>query len=284
MPLSAHTIPTIVGQAILESLRENLVYARAFNEDYLGDVVPGNAVKIPSIGAVTVKDYMTYTDMDEEEVDDASQTMTIDQQKYFNVVIDDIDAAMAKPAIMAAYAREAAFQLQATIDDYLGGVLAAGGAITDDLGDETTPLDINSVNVGETLRLIARKLDDAKTPRSGRFVIVPPWFVEDLVTANIADSTDNAGELAEGLVARYAGFDVLMSHQTPNTSGDKWKIVAGSKISATWALAINKTEMLRHPKQFADIMRGLAVYGARVTRAATIAVATCDEATEPSGD
>ena len=281
MALSAHTIPTIVGQAILDSLKDNLVYGRAFNEDYLGEVAPGNAVKIPSIGSVTVQDYTVYTDMAEEQAADASQTMTINQQKYFNIVLDDIDAAMAKPPILAAYSREAAYQLQATIDEYLGGILAAGGTLTAGLGTDGTPLDINSVNVGETLRSMARKLDDAKAPRAGRFIIVPPWLVEDLVTANLAASTDNARELAEGLVGRYAGFDILMSHQVPNTSGDKWKIVAGNNISATMALAIQKTEMLRHPDQFADKLRGLAVYAGKVTRAAALAVATMDEAAEP---
>lgn len=283
MALSANTIPTIVGDAILESLRANLVYSNLFNSDYLGDVAPGNAVKIPSIGSVTVGDYTSYTDMGDEEAADTSQTMNIDQQKFFSIVLDDVDAAMAKPAVMAAYAREAAFQMQATIDAFLSGVLSDdtnGGSITTDLGDDTTPLEINSSNVGSTLRLMARLMDDAKVQRGGRFVVVPPWMVEDLVSADIADSTNNTDALSNAMVARYAGFDVLMSHQVPNTTGDKYKIVAGTDRASTMALAIDQTEMLRHPTQFADKMRGLAVYGAKVTRPAAVAVATCNEAAE----
>ncbi len=279
MALSA-AIPTIVGEAILESLRENLVYGSLFNEDYIGDVKPGNAVKIPSIGSVTIGNYTAYTDMDDEAVSDSSQTLSIDQQKYFSIVMDDVDAAMSKPRVMAAYAREASHQMQATIDSYLAGVLAAGGTITTDLGDDTTPLEINSANVGSTLRLIARKLDDAKVPRAGRFVVVPPWMVEDLVSANITDSTNNVDAISNAMVARYGGFDVLMSHQVPNTESAKYKIVAGTNLSATMALAIDQTELIRHPTQFADKLRGLAVYGSKVTRAAALAVATCNEAAE----
>ena len=116
MALSTDTIPTIVGEAILETLKGNLTYSRLMNEDYLGDIVPGNAVKIPAIGSVTIGDYTVYTDMSDEEVADDSQTLNISSQSYFSIVIDDIDAAMAKPAIMAAYAREASYQMAATID------------------------------------------------------------------------------------------------------------------------------------------------------------------------
>lgn len=280
MALSADTIPTIVGDAILESLRENLVYANLFNTDYVGNVVPGNAVKIPAIGSVTVGDYTTYTDMDDEAVTDDSQTMSIDQQKYFSIVIDDVDAAMSKPDIMGAYAREAAHQMQATIDSYLAGILAAGGTITSGLGNSTTPIEVNSSNIGTQLRLIARKLDDAKVPRQGRFVVVPPWAVEDLVTANITNSTNNTDALSNAMVARYAGFEVLMSHQVPNTTSAKYKVMAGTNLSATYALAISQTEMLRHPTQFADKMRGLSVYAGKVTRPAALAVATWNEAAE----
>lgn len=280
MALSADTIPTIVGDAILESLRENLVYGRLFNTDYQGDVAPGNAVKIPAIGSVTIGDYVEYTDMDDEAVADDSQTLTIDQQKYFSIVIDDIDRAMSKPAIMAAYAREAAHQLQTTMDSYLAGVLAAGGTLTADLGTDVTPLEINSANIGETLRLIARKLDDALVPRNGRYVVLPPWAIEDLVTVNVTLETNNADTVRNGFISRWNGFDILMSHNVPNDEGDAYKIIAGSTISQTMAMAIDKTEMVRHQTQFADKFRGLMVYGSRVTRPAALAVATWNEADE----
>ena len=53
-----------------------------------------------------------------------------------------------------------------------------------------------------------------------------------------------------------------------------------TNISATMGLAINQTETVRHQTQFADKLRGLAVYGAKVTRPAALAVATCNEADE----
>ena len=280
MALSAATIPEIVSSGILESLKEGLVYGNLFNRDYTGDVAPGNVVKIPSIGAVTVGTYSEYTDMVDQNAADSSQSMTIDQKKYFSIVLDDIDAAMAKPAILGAYAKEASFQIQKTIDSYLAGILAAGGTLVTGLGTSTTPIEVNSANIGSQLSAMAVLLDNALVPRSGRFVVLPPWAVEKLTIANIAKSTDNAATLAAGFVAQYAGFDVLMSPLVPNTTNAKYKIIAGSSISATMALAINKTEIIRHEAQFADKLRGLAVYGSKVTRAATICVGTWNNAAE----
>jgi hypothetical protein len=107
---------------------------------------------------------------------------------------------------------------------------------------------------------------------------LPPWAVEDLVESNIVDNTNNADALANAMVAKYAGFDILMSQSVPNTTGAEYKVVAGSAISATMAIALNNTEMLRHPTQFADKFRGLAVYGGKVTRPDTICVGTWNEA------
>lgn len=274
------SIPTIVGSKVLESLKNNLVYKAMFNEDYTGNVAPGNAVTIVSPGSVTVRDYTVYTDMTEEAVTDSSQSLSIDQQKYYNIVLDDIDAVMSKPDVMAAYAREAVYQLNDTVDGYLVSLLAAGGTITGDLGDDTTPLEINSANAASTLQLIARKLDDAKVPRAGRYVVLPPWYVEDMVAANLSNLTNNNEVAASGFVGRYAGFNILMSNNVPNTASAKYKIVAGTDIGATMAIALNQSEKVRHPDQFADKLRGLIVYGGKVTRGGTLAVATCNEAAE----
>ena len=281
MPLT-DSIPTIVAQAVLEALQKRLVYSRMFNQDYQGEVTPGNTVKIVSPGAsVNIGDYTKETDINWQFVSDASQDMPINQQKYFAIAIDDIDAIQARPDMLAAYARDAVYQLEDTIDQHLVTTLAgASGLITSGLGTTTTPLEINSGNIGSTLRLIARKLDDAKVPREGRVISVPPWAVEDLVAANIADSTDNVSELTNGMVGRYAGFEILMSHNVPNTTNAKYKIVAGSRMSATMAMQINQTERIRLQNVFGDGIRGLAVYGAKVTRPGAIALSFWNEAAE----
>lgn len=100
-------------------------------------------------------------------------------------------------------------------------------------------------------------MDDANVPRAGRAVVLPPVFVEKLVIANIAKSTDNSQALANGAVTRFAGFDVFISTAVVNTAGAKYRIIAGHPDNATYAAGLNEVETLRHPTLFADNLRGL---------------------------
>jgi hypothetical protein len=281
MPLT-DSIPTIVSGAVLEALRKRLVYERLYNENYAGDVTPGGTVRIVEPGAsVSVGTYTKESDISWQYVSDSSQDMAIDQQRYYAIAMDDVDRVQSRPDLLAAYASDATYQLQDVVDTYLAGLLTgASGTITADLGTDGTPLEINSANIGSTLLNMARKLDDARVPREGRSVVVPPWVVEDLVLADIADSTDNVDAATNGMVGRYAGFDIAVSHNVPNSAGSAYKLIAGSNIGATWATQISSTEQIRLPNQFADGIRGLLVYGGRVVRPGAYAVATANEAAE----
>jgi hypothetical protein len=279
MALSSASIPVIVSSAILDLLHQNLVYAKLFNQDYQGDVAAGATVRIPSIGAVVTEAYTRYTDLTGQNAADTSVDLIIDQQRAFSITIDDIDAAQAKPAILAAYGREATFQLQKDVDAYLASVLVAG-TLTAGLGTSTTPIEVNSKNVAAQLRAMALLLDNALVPRAGRAVVLPPWAIDKLVLASIVNAVDITAPAAEQLVGRYAGFSILMSPLVPNTASAKYRIVGGAPISATFAVQVDKAEQLRHPKQFADVIRGLLVYGAKLSRPATIASAYWNLAAE----
>lgn len=97
MALTAATIPTNVSSLLLESLKTNLVFAKLFNQNYMGDVVPGATVKIPSIEAVSVRAYTKYTDTTADNAGDTSIDLVIDKQNYFSILLDDIDKVLAKP-------------------------------------------------------------------------------------------------------------------------------------------------------------------------------------------
>ena len=60
-----------------------------------------------------------------------SQFLTVDQGKYFNFAVDDVDRAQGNPAVMDAAMSEAAYGLADTADQYLArtgvGLGALGG-------------------------------------------------------------------------------------------------------------------------------------------------------------
>ena len=86
-------IPEIWSAALLVNLRDNLVYGQLANRDYQGDISAfGDTVRINNIGQVTVGNYTKNTDMAAAQtLDSAQSVLTIDQSKYFNFQIDDVD-------------------------------------------------------------------------------------------------------------------------------------------------------------------------------------------------
>lgn len=270
MALSNNSIPTMVSGTILQLLKENLVYANLFNQDYQGEVTPGNILKIPSIGAVTVEDYTQYTDLVGQDAADASVSLLVNKQKAYMINIDDIDAIQSVPNILACYVADAAHALRRVVDADLAAELVAGGTLVSGMGTAAVPLEINSANICAQLRAMALLMDNANAPRADRGVVLPPWAIEKLVTASIVNSTDNTKIITDGMVGRYAGFNIYMSTAVPNTASAKYRILAGSTVSATYGIAIEESEIIRHPTQFVDIARGLCVYGAKTTRPGTV--------------
>lgn len=282
MALSAASIPTMVSNVILPVLKGDLVYGKLFNQNYIGEVSLGNNLKIPSIGAVTVEDYVQYTDLTGQNAADSSITLAINKAKAFEIVLDDIDEVQSAPDILAAYLSEAIHGLQKSLDADLAAELASAGTLVTGFGTATTPIEVNSKNICQQLRSMAMAMDNANVPRGTRSIVLPPWAIEKLTLASIVDATDNTVVLANGIVGRYAGFDIYMSALVPNTAGAKYRILAAWDQSATYAVQIEKTENFRHPKQFADVIRGLCVYGAKATRPETIVNGYWNLAAEPT--
>lgn len=273
-------IPEIFSPILLEALNSRLAYSALFNQDYQGSVTYGNKVNILSLDPVTVGNYVVDTPIDYQLLSDSKQELDINQQKYFAISLDDIDEIQSNADLMGAMARNASYQLQKTIDGFLATTASAGAGIVSGLGTTSVPLAINSANVKKTLLTIGRKMDEALVPRAGRVIIVPPWFVEKIVLAGILEATNNSEMLLNGYAGRYGGFDIYMSTNVPNTTGAKWQILAGTSIAGTMAVQLSKVETIRLETHFADALRGLAVYGSKITRPTTLAKAICDEAAE----
>ena len=273
-------IPEIFSPILLEALNSRLAYSALFNQDYQGSVTYGNKVNILSLDPVTVGNYVVDTPIDYQLLSDSKQELDINQQKYFAISLDDIDEIQSNADLMGAMARNASYQLQKTIDGFLATTASAGAGIVSGLGTTSVPLAINSANVKKTLLTIGRKMDEALVPRAGRVIIVPPWFVEKIVLAGILEATNNSEMLLNGYAGRYGGFDIYMATNVPNTTGAKWQILAGTSIAGTMAVQLSKVETIRLETHFADALRGLAVYGSKITRPTTLAKAICDEAAE----
>jgi N4-gp56 family major capsid protein len=276
-------IPTIWSARLLQNLHKALVYAQTgiVNRDYEGEIKDkGDTVKINSIGPVTIGDYTKNTNIgDPETLTDNQAILQITQSKFFNFQVDDIDQAQQNPKIMDAAMSEAAYGLANVADQYVAGFytdVAADNVI----GNDTTPVVPTKNDAYEYLVDLSVKLDENNIPAQGRWVIVPPWYHGLMLKDDRFTDASRYGStqaLLNGEVGQAAGFRILKSNNVPNTSGAKYKIIAGHPMAISYAEQVNKVEGYRPEKRFADALKGLHLYGGKVVRPTALAVLTASK-------
>jgi hypothetical protein len=148
--------------------------------------------------------------------------------------------------------------------------LAAGGGA----GGISSPLQV--------LNRIARKMDQANVDTDGRWIVVDPVFAEILMDENsklINRDFGGGEELRNGrMPGTIRGFRVYKSNNLPYlgtgtdttlSTGSETNfgiVVAGHDSAVATAEQIAKTESFRSPDTFADIVRGMQLYGRKILR------------------
>lgn len=275
-------IPEIWANELLSNINEAHVYGDVVNRDYEGEISgAGDTVRINSIGRVTIGDYSKNTNMGAPEtLTDSQKTLVIDQQKFFNFQVDDIDKAQQSPKVMAEAMKESGYGLNRVSDLFLGG-FHTGADAANLLGNDTTPIVVDAANEAyEALVDLATLLDEQNAPEEGRTAIIPPWF-RGLLRKDArfvsAGSEAATGTLKNGVIGEAAGFSVRVSNNVPATSGAKYKVQASVKPAISYAEQIVSVEGYRPEQRFADAVKGLHVYGGKLVRPTFLAVLTANK-------
>ena len=200
-------IPEVWNARLLNALRADLVYTNLFNRNYEGDIrQAGDTVHINTITDISIKDYTRNTDIDNpEQLTTADQTLVVDQAKYYNFYLNDVDKAQAKPGLIDAAMASASHGLAEAVDKYLADLLSkATGVITAGLGSTATPLQITAANAYELLVNMKTALDKANVAKMGRKVVLPPEFEGYMLmdARFAANGGKGEGRLESGAVAR----------------------------------------------------------------------------------
>ena len=156
-----------------------------------------------------------------------------------------------------------------------------------------TALSTATVSPLTVLARMARKLDTANVDSRGRWIVVDPVFVEMLKDedSRVLNADFGGSGLQNGLVLNNLhGFRVYVSNNLPylgtgaGTSGTTAQstnygvIVAGHDNAVASAEQINKVETYRDPDSFADIVRGMHMYGRKILRPEALIVANYNAA------
>lgn len=271
-------VPEIWSAQILQNLTASLVYAQAgiINRDYEGEIAQaGDTVHLTRFGAPTVRSYTKGTDISIDTLTDAEAgPLVVSQQDYFSFSVDDVDRRQALPGFVASVTADAGYNLAASVDTYVSGVMATAAT---SIGSVT----VTAAAPGAAYALLLNlrtQLGRQNVPNQGRFVIVPPELYAVLLRDDRFIRANEAGTdagLRNGLVGRAAGFDVIESNTVPDTAAANsssaahqkttgvFTVIAGHPMGTTFAEQINEVEAYRVEKQFADGVKGLHLYGAK---------------------
>ena len=144
-----------------------------------------------------------------------------------------------------------------------------------------TALSATTVSPLTVLARMARKMDQANVEARGRWVVLDAVFIEMLKDedSRMLNADFGGAGLQNGLVLNNIhGFRVYQSNALPakgtgsGTSGvtaqdaNYGVIVCGQDDAVASAEQINKVENYRDPDSFADIVRGMHLYGRKILR------------------
>jgi len=127
----------------------------------------------------------------------------------------------------------------------------------------------NCLNV---LSAAAQALDENNVPTQGRWMAIPPWFHQYLIKNKVLETEGSvvADEAyTAGYIGRAFGFDFYLSNNL--STGTRAigtlhsnRLLAGTSRAMSFAEQIVKVEAYRPENSFADAVKGLHVYGAKV--------------------
>lgn len=247
---------------LLQGLRKSLIYGQPgiANRDYEPEIKAfGDRVYVHQLGDVSIASYVkNSTSISYENLTDSRQELVIDQQKYFAFRSEDIEQIQANPEFIDTATEQASYQLAQVADQYLASFYSAAGNFV--ATSQATTSNIYSKLVASKV-----KLDELNVPTEGRYAIVAPW-IAGLLLENATFLAASKESALNGAIGQVAGIDILVSNNVPTTGSAPvvTHVTVGHASALAFAEQILNVEALRLESSFADGIRGLYTYGAKV--------------------
>ena len=249
-----HFQQTIWSKKIQDALELKCKLVDNCTKEYDGDCKYANTVKILAVGDPTIGSY-AGTDINIEAMTDASQMLPIDQANYFAFMVDDVDKAQSVPGLPEKFQEKAVHGLAVKRDAYVANLIKSGT-------NATTASARTKEAVKEAIEEAIVALRERNFDEEGVIEVTPGVY--NLFKADLIElKTSNDELVKKGVVGMYDGFKVIMTNGLAKDSGHEYCAVRGTKAIA-FAGQINNVEAGRMEKRFADYIRGLDTFGAKV--------------------
>ena len=254
-------IPTIWSENLLTSLDKQYIGVANCNREFEGEIKSrGSSVKICGVGDISIGDYVKDTDMSSpQNLSDTVAELVINKAKYFNFQVDDIDKTQCNPKLLDAAMKNAASALANAADKHIFSLYnEAGNTVECDL-DLDQPMD-KILEARETL------FKNGVLNNEDIVLEISP-AIATLLFKDLSDKLSYNNELNDtGYIGNIAGCKVYVSNNIEQESGsiEYHKCFMRSKRAIAFAEQLSEVEAYRPEKRFADAVKGLHLYGAKV--------------------
>jgi hypothetical protein len=280
----ANFVPEIWSGKLQVKFYKSTVLSEITNNDWEGEIKnSGDKVYIRTIPTITISDYTKGMSLTSQVPVSSPITLTVDYGKYFQVVVDDVDAAQADVKLMDMFTSDAAQQMKIGIDTVVLSTVAGAsptsaaanqgataGAISAgiNLGTTGAPITLSKSTVLDTILNMGQALDEQNVPEDGRWIVIPAWMSAMIKGSDLKQAYltgDDTSPLRNGKIGMIDRFTVYTSNNLYNASS-KWTIPAGTRDAISFASQITNVETLRSTSTFGNIMRGLNVFGFKTVK------------------
>lgn len=291
-------IPELFSGKLQVKFYKSTVLGEITNNDWEGEIKgQGDKVTIRAIPTITIRSYTKGMNLTNEVPTSTPLALSIDHGKYFSVVVDDVDAVQADVKLMDMFTNDAGEQMKIAIDAHVLGAVfadahasnkgATAGAESGNLnlGATGAPRAVSNTTVLDMILDMGLALDEQNVPETGRWLVIPPWMSSMIKRSDLKQAYltgDSVTPLRNGKIGEIDRFTVYVSNNLTkvtdlgadgvaggsNADADStaWNIMAGTRDAISFASQITDVETLRAQSTFGNIMRGLNVYGFKVTK------------------
>lgn len=272
--MSNNFVPTLWAEKMLREMDAVACLVKNSTTKYNGNInQKGDTVVINSINAPTIGDYVPgTTTITPEQIKGESTILQIDQSKMFSFLYDDVDGKQGISGVLEEAMRKAAQALNDTAEKHVASLYVNAGHVE-------TQASLTSINVLSTLLKAKTKLYEANVTDNTEVVLeVTPDVWQKMVLADIIYTTDGK-TLRSGVYSPVLGMKVFISNNLKKTGAVNHCIMR-TKEAIAFAEQINKVEKFRPENAFADAVKGLHLYGAKVIKPKEMAVLNLTTAAE----
>lgn len=288
-------------------------FASISNTNWEGEISGiGDKVIINNIPDIAISTYVPGAGLQYQVPVPNTIELQINEGKYYAFQVNDLLEMQSKPKLLDMFSNDAGMQMKVAVDSecffatFSGAATANKGATAGvrsgsyNLGTVTAPVQFNAsaTSAISLITALSSALDEQNVPETERYLLIDPVSRQVLMNSNLQQAYltgDDKSILRNGKIGGIDRFEVYVTNNLPRgaASGTTWTsgdgsqtaaaggtfaqksrvIMAGHKSAITFASQFTKTETVRNPNDFGDFVRGVNVYGRKVIKSESLALA-----------